>query len=326
MKIVITGGAGMLGSKLARSLLEKGVLRDAGDQEQQLTELVLLDVAPPARPIDDPRVRLVTGDLTDPAVVESAIGRDTTGLFHLAAVVSGQAEADFDLGLRVNVDGTRLVLETLRRLPRKARLLFSSSVGIFGPPLPEVIRDDTVPTPQTSYGVQKLIGEWLVADYHRKGLVDGRCVRLPTIVVRPGPPNLAASSFASAVIREPLNGVDYACPVDRDVKAWILSPRRAVDLLIRTFELPSAAIGPLRTLTLPGIEVSVAEMVEALRRVGGDEVANRVTYVPDEQIAAIVGTWATRFEPARATALGFTPDESIDAIIRAYLEDEGLTA
>jgi D-erythronate 2-dehydrogenase len=324
MKVLITGGAGMLGMKLARALLSRGNLKNGQDESKAITELVLLDIMPAAQPLTDPRVRHITGDAGDARFLEGVVGHNTEAVFHLAAVVSGQAEADFDLGMRVNVDGTRTLLETLRQQPIKARVLFSSSIAVYGVPLPPAVKDDSILTPQASYGVQKVIGEWLVADFNRKGFIDGRSVRLPTISVRPGKANAAASSFASAVIREPLNGVDYTCPVGPEVKMWMLSPRKAIEYLIQYFELPSEKIGALRSVNLPGIVVSVGEMVESLKRVGGEKAASRVHYAVDEKIMAIVQTWAYNFDTARANALGFTPDASMDAIVRAYAEEEGI--
>jgi D-erythronate 2-dehydrogenase len=328
MKVLITGGAGMLGMKLARALLARGTLKNAQDQSQPISELVLLDIMPPAAPLQDARVKHVTGDAGDATFLQGVLGSNTEAVFHLAAVVSGQAEADFDLGMRVNVDGTRTLLEALRKQHAaggpKARVLFSSSIAIYGTPLPPAILDDTIPTPQASYGVQKLIGEWLVADFNRKGFIDGRSVRLPTISVRPGKANAAASSFASAIIREPLNGIDYACPVGPDVQMWMLSPRKAIEYLVQYFELTSAAIGPLRSVNLPGIVVSVGEMAESLKRVGGAAPAARVRFAVDEKIMAIVKTWAYKFDTTRAKALGFVPDADMDAIVRAYIEEEGI--
>ena len=323
MKVVITGGAGMVGMKLARALLARGTLTNAADERKSISELVLLDIMPPAKPIDDARVKHVTGDACDAHFLAGVIGHNTEAVFHLAAVVSGQAEADFDLGMRVNLDGTRVLLDTVRKLPHKVRLLFSSSIAVYGVPLPAVIEDATIPTPQASYGVQKLIGEWLVSDFHRKGFIDGRAIRLPTVSVRPGKANAAASSFASAIIREPLNGVDYVCPVAPETQMWMLSPAKSIEYLIQSFELPSDQIGSLRTVNLPGIVVTVAEMHAALKR-ASEKAAARVSYQLDAKINAIVQTWAYRFNTARANALGFVPDENMDAIVAAYIKEEGI--
>jgi nucleoside-diphosphate-sugar epimerase len=245
-------------------------------------------------------------------------------VFHLAAVVSGGAEADFELGYRVNLDGTRLLLEQCRRLRRPPRLVFASSVAAFGGTLPEVLDDGTIANPQTSYGAQKVISEYLVTDYTRKGFIDGRSLRLPTIVVRPGRPNLAASSFASGIIREPLNGAPSDCPVAFDTGIWLLSPRRVVEAFIHAYELPSSAWGTSRVVNLPGITATVREAVDALRRIAGESVAARVQYKPDARIEAIVRTWPVRFRTPRALAMGFAADPDVDAVIHDYVRDEGI--
>jgi nucleoside-diphosphate-sugar epimerase len=317
MKVLITGGLGFLGYRLARTLLERGRL-DA----QPLTDVVLLDTALPPEAPQDSRLRAVAGDISDRSVIARALGRDTDVVFHLAAVVSGAAEADFDLGVRVNLEGTRRLLECCRACARPPRVVFASSVAAFGGALPETLDDGTTPTPQTSYGTQKVIGEYLVSDYSRKGFIDGRSLRLPTIVVRPGKPNAAASSFASSVIREPLNGEVSRCPVGGDTGVWLLSPRRAVEAFIRAAELPGDAWGSQRVVNLPGITASVAEMVDALKRIAGGESAARVVFEPDARVQAIVKTWPTRFRTPRALALGFSADADIESVIRDYIADE----
>ncbi len=316
MKILITGGGGFLGQKVARTLLARG----------DINEIVLFDIAEPSTGIQDARVRFVKGEVSDVGAINALIvngGKpEIGGIFHLAAVVSGQAESDFELGMRVNLDGLRNVLEAARLAGNRPRLLFSSSIAVFGTPLPDVITDATTPTPQASYGVQKLIGEWLVADYHRKGFIDGRAVRIPTVSVRPGKANAAASSFASAVIREPLNGIDYGCPVPPETLMWMCGPRDVVSNLVRAFDLPSEAWGVLRAVSLPGIVVSVAEMVASLRKLGGEAAARRVTFIKDERIQAIVKTWAAKLETPRALGMGFTTSGSMDQIVAEYIEDE----
>jgi len=326
MKILITGGGGFLGQRVARELLANGVKAGVGDVAVPVSAITLFDIAePPAGvALKDPRVTFVTGEVSDKAAVAAALGRDTGGVFHFAAVVSGQAEADFDIGMRVNLDGIRNVLDACRAAGNQPRLLFSSSIAVFGVPLPEVVDDSTTPTPQASYGVQKLIGEWLVADYTRKGYIDGRAVRIPTVSVRPGKPNAAASSFASAVIREPLNGIAYACPVPEKTLMWMCSPRKVVGNLIRAFELPTGAWGPIRSVNLPGITVSVSEMVASLKKLGGAEAAARVSIQVDPRIDAIVQTWAARLNTARADKMGFVADANMDEIVAQYIADEGI--
>lgn len=321
MNVVITGGAGFLGQRLARKLLSRGTLSSASGVQQRIDRLVLLDVVP-AADFDDPRVRVLTGDLSDPPVVREAIDADVASVFHLAAVVSGQAEADFDLGMRVNLDASRLVLEACRATGRTPRVLFTSSVAVYGGDLPALVDDTTALTPQSSYGVQKAIAELLLADYTRKGFVDGRVARLPTISVRPGRPNQAASSFASGIVREPLNGEPAVCPVAPDLRLWLLSPRRAIDCLIALHELSGEALGANRSVNLPGVSVSVGQMVDALRIVGGEKAAERVRWERNPLVERIVGSWPAAWDVTRATMLGLTGDTNFEAIVRAYVEDD----
>ena len=314
MKILITGGGGFLGSRLARALRAK-------DASARIT---LLDVAfPPGLERD---FTCVTGDVAARAAIDKALGGDTDSIFHLAAVVSGGAEADFDLGYRVNMEGTHALLEAARHLPKPPRIVYASSVAAFGGVLPDVLDDSTTPAPQTSYGTQKVIGEYLVADYTRKGFIDGRSLRLPTIVVRPGKPNLAASSFASGIIREPLAGVESACPVPDSTGVWILSPRRVVEAFVHAHDLPSSAWPTARVVNLPGITLSVREMIDAMGRVAGREAVSRVKFVPDARIQAIVKTWPVRFRTERALAMGFKADPDFDSIVRDHVGSEPVIA
>jgi nucleoside-diphosphate-sugar epimerase len=322
MKVLITGGGGFIGYKLALKLLERGKLIGPEGKPTAIRQIKLFDAAFP--PKTDPRLVCVRGDIATAQGLDEALDPDTRSVFHLAAVVSGGAEADFDLGYRVNLDGTRQLLERCRRLEHPPRFLFASSVAAFGGELPEVLDDETTPNPQSSYGAQKVIGEYLVTDYTRKGFVDGRTLRLPTIVVRPGKPNLAASSFASGIIREPLNGMLSECPVPDSTGIWLLSPRKVVEAFIHAHELPSSAWGMNRVVSLPGITVSVKEAVDALRRVAGEAVAARVQYKPDPRIQAIVQTWPTRFRTPRAQALGLSADRDIETVIRDYIADEAI--
>jgi nucleoside-diphosphate-sugar epimerase len=325
MKVVITGGAGFLGMRLAHRLLERGSLQYREGRELPIERLVLVDVtAPPALP--DPRVEGVTGDISDRGLLSGVIDADTTSVFHLAAIVSGMAEADFDLGMRINVDATRHLLEACRTAGNRPRVVFTSSVAVFGGELPERISERTALNPQTSYGVEKAIGELLLADYTRKGFVDGRALRLPTISVRSGRPNAAASSFASGIIREPLNGEDVVCPVGRDVRVWLASPNTAIESLIAAHDLPSAALGACRWINVAGISVTVGEMVASLERLAGAEVARRVRWESDPGIERMVRGWPGNGDNGRARSLGFPADESIDAIIRQYMYERSATA
>ncbi|MGS1008840.1 D-erythronate dehydrogenase [Achromobacter anxifer] len=321
MKILITGGAGFLGQRLARKLLERGTLALDGGRPEAITQIDLLDVVQAQGP-NDPRIRAQVGDIADPAVLRQAISTETRAIFHLAAIVSGQAEADFDLGMRINLDASRALLETCRALGHKPRVIFTSSVAVYGGALPDTVRDDTVLNPQSSYGTQKAIAELLLADYTRRGYVDGRVLRLPTISVRPGRPNAAASSFASGIIREPLNGIDSACPVSADTRLWLLSPRGAIQALIAGCELAAAAVADRAPINLPGVSVTAGEMVQALREVAGDEVAGRVGWQPDERVERIVGSWPGCWDTARAERLGLRGDASFADIIRAYMADD----
>ena len=322
MHIVITGGAGFLGRQLANKLLDKSVLLNPDGVLTQIEKLTLFDVVPPHAMPDDDRIEIVTGDLRDPQIVVDVISDRVDLIFHLAAVVSGEAEENFELGMQVNLAATQNVLERCRQLGSHPRLVCTSSVAVFGGDMPTVLQDDTAPTPQSSYGTQKAIGELLVNDYSRRGFVDGRSVRLPTIVVRPGKPNKATSSFASSIIREPLQGQTAICPVAPDMELWIMSPRRAVQNLIHAAQLPPEQWGRSRVASLPGLTVSVREMVDSLEAVAGRDVVKRIAWQRDPFIERIVGSWPARFATQKAESMGFEADQSIEEIIRAFIEDE----
>ena len=318
-RVIVTGGAGFIGTLLARRLLAKpATIGDA--RPAPVDELVLVDLAaPPPDVAADPRVRAVTGDLAD------VMGEleDADAIFHLAGVVSGAAEADFDLGLRVNVDGTRAVLERARRHRTPPVVVFSSSLAVFGedPAAGPVgtVGDDTLPRPQSSYGTQKFIGEQLLADYARKGFVRGRAVRLMTVAVRPGKPNAAASSFVSGIIREPLAGLRAPCPVPADTPVALSSPGRALDGILRAAAVTDADWGSRTAMTLPGLTTTPRDMAAAMDRVAGYAASDLIDWTDDPVIGAIVRSWPARFETRRAHALGLRPDRSFDDIVREYI-------
>jgi D-erythronate 2-dehydrogenase len=323
MKLLITGGGGFLGDRLARALLARGTL--AG---QPIKQVVLTDIAPPrADLLADARVQARTG----PLLTHTDALRDEPfdGVFHLASAVSGECEADFELGLRSNLDSTRALLDALRfnvnAGGKPARVVFSSSVAVFGPdpavPLPSVVADNTLPAPQTSYGTHKLICEHLVADYTRKGYIDGRAARLMTVTVRPGKPNGAASSFFSGIIREPLAGVESICPVDASVSHPVSSPTRTVEGLIAVFEASRDAFNGRTALNLPALNVRVSDMLDALAQVAGPAVRERVRFVRDSAIAGIVANWPGGASSQRAAKLGLLPHTGFAEIIRQYIDD-----
>ena len=313
MRVVITGGCGFLGRRVALQLLARG----------DVDELVLFDNAPSALPLpEDKRLSVLTGDIADSETVRRVISGGTHSVFHLAAVVSGQAEADTDLGYRVNLDGTRAVLDACRALGTCPRVVFASSLAVYGGTLPPAVGDETPLTPQTSYGTQKAIGELLLSDYSRRGFLDGVGIRLPTICVRPGEPNQAASGFFSSIIREPLNDEEAVLPVPEDVRHWFASPRAAVDFLLHAAAIESAALGDRRCLTMPGVSETVAGQIAALQNVAGDAVVRLIRREPDETIMRIVAGWPRKFDARRALELGFRAEVDFAEIVRVYVEDE----
>ena len=317
MRILITGAGGFIGRKLTERLLASGSVDGRKIDAITAADLFGLELL-----ADDPRLQKTTLDITDHVATAQLLAPGFDLVVHLAAIVSANAEEDFDLGYKVNLDGTRYILEGLRALGTCPKLIFASTLAVYGGPVPDSIGDEFHLTPQTSYGTQKAACELLVADYTRKGYIDGRSLRLPTIVVRPGKPNKAASTFASSIIREPLAGQEAVCPVKLDSTMYILSPRRVIDAFVKTAELPSDAFGQLRSLTLPGIAVRIGDALDALKRIAGDEVAGRVKQVPDPKIQKIVDGWPFNFTSARALAMGYEADASIDEIIQAHIDDE----
>ena len=321
MKVLITGGAGFLGRRLAAKLLQRGTLKNAELREEKIEQITLFDMVP-ALGFNDPRINVVTGDVNDPEALAKVIDAETTSVFHLAAVVSSQAEDDFDLGLSVNIDASRRLFETCRKVGHCPKVIFASSLAVYGGALPEVVQDDTVLTPKTSFGVQKAVIELLLSDYSRKGFIDGRALRLPTIAIRPGKPNKASSSFTSSIIREPLNNVKAVCPVTPDMKLWLMSPRQAIECLIHGHNLGAEAFGQRQVLNLPGVTVTVRDMVDVLGRIAGEPATRLIRWEPDPSIQRIIHTWPTRWDMSRAHMLGFKGDQDFESIVRAFIKDD----
>lgn len=320
MNVLITGAAGFLGQRLAAALLACPDLSASDGTRHPIDEIRLLDIAP-APTHGDSRARAIVGDSSDETLLGEVIDTNTMAIFHLAAIVSGQAEADFDLGMRVNLDGTRRLLDICRARGHRPRVVFASSVAVYGGDLPEIVSDRTRLTPQSSYGTQKSIGELLVADYTRRGFIDGRALRLPTISVRPGRPNAALSSFASGIIREPLNGEVAVCPVAPEIALWLLSPRTVIECFLKAHEISGDALGFDRSIILPGLSITVADMVAALARVAGPDVAKLVKWERDPRVERVANTWPGRLDDSRALALGFPTDTSFDEIVRQFVEE-----
>lgn len=318
MHILITGAAGMIGRKLSARLVKDGQLNG-----KKIDRLTLIDVVAPENPAGFAgTAELTASDLSSPGAAAKAIAGKPDVIFHLAGVVSGEAETDFDKGYRVNLDGTRVLLEEIRAAGYKPKVVFTSSVAVYGAPFPASIGDEFQLTPLTSYGTQKAISELLLADYNRREFLDGVGIRLPTICVRPGKPNKAASGFFSGIIREPLAGQEALLPVSETVRHTHASPRAAVGFLIHAAGLTRGQLGPRISLAMPGVSCTVGEQIDALRRVAGDKVAARIRRAPDELVQRIVSGWAERLDAKRARDLGFKAETSFDDIIRAHIEDE----
>ncbi|MGI4838124.1 MAG: D-erythronate dehydrogenase [Janthinobacterium lividum] len=320
MRILITGGTGFIGKQLAQRLLDAGQLSLDEQPAHTIERIVLFDAFAGEGVPSDPRIELVTGDISDAATL-AQVCEGVDLVWHLAAVVSSAAEADFELGMQVNLYGLLNLLETLRRQGQSPRVVYASGFAVFGGALPEVVDDDTALTPQSSYGMQKAVGELLVADYARKGFIDGRVLRLPTIVVRPGKPNKAASTFFSSIIREPLVGEPAVCPVRPDTQVYISSPRRAVESMLLAMTLSAQRLGSERIIPLPGLTTTVADMVAALERVAGRAAVELIRWEADATIQRIVESWPSQVDAPRARALGFKADADFDSIVRAHLED-----
>lgn len=319
MHVLILGAAGMLGRRLTARLVADGNV--GGRALQRLT---LVDVVAPDQPAGTAgEIDSIAADLAAPGAAGPLVEARPDLIFHLAAVVSGEAEADFDLGYRVNIDGTRALLDAVRAVEGyRPRVVFTSSIAVYGAPLPDVVPEDFHQAPLTSYGTQKAIGELLLADYTRRGFLDGIGLRLPTVCIRPGRPNRAASGFFSSILREPLAGREAVLPVPETVRHWHASPRSAVGFLLRASTVDSQEIGPQRTLSMPGLSATVGDQIEALRRVAGERAVRLIHREPDESIMRMVGSWAGALDATRALRLGFVADHSFDEIIRAHIEDE----
>ena len=311
MKVLVTGAAGFLGTRLIQSLLEQAAGLPA------IAHIIAADVAPCT--IDDRRVDCRTGSIGSSAFVDSLLENGADVVFHLAAVLSGQSEAEFDVGMQINVDGTRNLLEACRRLARPSRFVFTSSVAVFGGALPDVVPEDIALNPESSYGTEKAIGELLVSDYSRRGFLCGVACRLPTIAVRPGRPNSALSSFVSGIIREPLAGLDAICPVPIDTRLWISSPDAAIRNLLHAARMPADALAQRRVITLPGLSVTVQEMLDSLERLAGPSARARVRCAVDAKVMQIVSTWPGAFDVRRALTLGFVTDRDVDSIVQQYM-------
>jgi D-erythronate 2-dehydrogenase len=319
MHILVIGAAGMVGRKLVERLAGDGALGG-----RRIERATLHDLFEPQVPANAPfQARTLSSDFSEPGEAEKLVAERPDVIFHLAAIVSGEAEADFDKGYRINLDGTRHLFEAIRKQKGyKPRLVFTSSIAVFGAPFPEAIHDEFLSAPLTSYGTQKAIGELLLSDYTRRGFFEGIGIRLPTICVRPGKPNKAASGFFSNIIREPLAGHEAVLPVSEDVRHWHASPRAAVGFLIHAATLDTERVGPRRNLTMPGVAATVGEQIEALRRIAGESVVARIRREPDPVITRIVAGWPRNFDPARAKGLGFKAEDSFDEIVRIHIEDE----
>lgn len=316
MKIVITGSAGFLGQRLANELLNN-------DSPLKFEQLILTDVQFKAeQKSNDPRVTYLPLDLSQPTAAQQLIDDKIDIIFHLAAIVSSHAESDFELGMKINFDTTRNLLEVARQRAPQAKFIFTSSLAVFGGDLPATITDLTAVMPQSSYGAEKAMCELLINDYSRRGFIDGRVLRLPTISVRPGKPNQAASSFASGIIREPLQGENSICPVDPSLVLWLSSPDMVVKNFIHATLIPAEQFGLSRTVNLPGISVSVQQMMDDLTAIAGQEVCQRVSFEPDEDINRIVSSWPGNFDTARARSMGFIGDSNYRKVINAFINND----
>ncbi len=319
MDVLILGGGGFLGQRLAKTLLEQGGLK-----QDDLSHLTLVDIAFPGDRIRDDRLEYVQADFSEEASLQAILQRRPDLIFHLAAIVSGEAEKNLELGMKINFHASYRLLESCRKLAIRPRIVFASSCAVFGGDVSKIIGDETASKPRSSYGTQKAMVDLLINDYSRRGFVDGRSLRLPTIAVRPGKPNAATSSFVSGIIREPLHGQKATYPVPPETAVWILSPKRVIQNFVQAANIDEKSLGDDRIINLPGLTVSVQEMINSLEKVTGTEVTKLIFHQPDAFLESIVLTWPPHFDTQRANNLGFVKDESIEEIIRSFIEEEDL--
>lgn len=322
MRIVVLGGAGFIGNKLINKLLRRGQISLNGRPVMTIDQLVVFDKEKAQGLPEDSRLKIVEGDICSRDIIAELLGKHTDVIFHLAAVVSGEAEKNFELGMQVNLQANLQLLEFCRTMKNAPVLVFASSCAVYGGELTEIIFDDTPPSPQSSYGMQKAIVDLLINDYSRRGFIDGRALRLPTIAIRPGKPNAATSSFVSSIIREPLQGMRANCPVSPEIKVWILSPEKVTDNFIHAAHIPAQALKNNRVVNLPGLTVTVKEMVNTLELVAGKETTDLIDWQPDAFIQSIVLTWPPQFVTERALTLGFQRDASVEGIIKSFIKEE----
>ncbi len=322
MRIVVLGGAGFIGKKLVEKLLNRGQISLNGRPTETIDQVVVFDKSKAIGLPDDERLEILEGDICDSNTITTLLGDQTDLIFHLAAVVSGEAEKNFDLGMSVNLKASMQILEHCRYIKRAPVLVFASSCAAYGIELSHLIRDDTAPSPQSSYGTQKVMVDLLINDYSRRGFIDGRALRLPTIAVRPGKPNAATTSFISSIIREPLQGQRANCPVSADTKVWILSPQKVTDNFIHAAHIPAQAFKTNRVVNLPGLTVTIKDMVDTLGAVAGQKAVQLIDWEPDAFLQSIVLTFPREFETKRALALGFHGDPSLKSIVESFVEQE----
>jgi D-erythronate 2-dehydrogenase len=319
MRVLITGGGGFIGRRLAKELIENG-----GLSQGEITHMTLLDIAFPEDMPRDPRLECIKADFSDETVIRNILQHKPDVIFHLAAIVSGEAEKNLDLGMKVNFHASFRLLELCRQLAFHPRIVFASSCAVFGGDVNKVIMDETGPKPRSSYGAQKAMVELLMNDYSRKGFLDARSLRLPTIAVRPGKPNAATSSFVSSIIREPLNGESASYPVPSETVVWIHSPRSVVQNFIHAANINEELLGDDRVINLPGLTTSIKEMIDSLEKITNPDVIKLISFEPDEFLQSIVLTWPPHFDTQRAINLGFVSDASSEEIIRTYIDEEGI--